>query len=83
MSKKMYKIFHYRKKCIGCNTCVELAFNRWRISKKDGKAVLIGAKHKKGVYVVDINFDEYEKNLKAAKDCPSRCIKIQNYLGFS
>ena len=44
----MIRIIHQREKCIGCNYCVELAFDRWRMSKKDGKCTLIGGKNKKG-----------------------------------
>jgi ferredoxin len=44
----MFKLIHYRNRCIGCNACVEIAYQRWRMSKKDGKAVLLGAIEKKG-----------------------------------
>lgn len=71
-----YKIIHYRHKCIGCNACVEAAEGRWKISRKDGKAVLIGAKEKKGVYSVEIHVSELEKNQIAARNCPVRIIKI-------
>ncbi|RUM57541.1 MAG: hypothetical protein DSY60_04295, partial [Persephonella sp.] len=51
---------HYEK-CIGCNYCVELAYNRWRMSKKDGKATLIGGINKKGFYTVRIGDEELEE----------------------
>lgn len=39
----MAKIIHYRKKCIGCGICFELQPDLWRMSKKDGRANLLGA----------------------------------------
>ncbi|MHB8402007.1 MAG: hypothetical protein ACYDCN_08335 [Bacteroidia bacterium] len=42
----MIRITQQRAKCIGCNACVEAAFYRWRISRKDGKCTLIGGKEK-------------------------------------
>jgi ferredoxin len=74
----MFKVFHHRNRCIGCNACVELAYQRWRISKKDGKAVLLGAKEKKGVYHLELEEEELESNLLAAKACPVNIIKIQD-----
>lgn len=75
--KKKIRIIHYRQKCIGCNACVEAAEQRWRMSKKDGKSVLIGAKEKKGIYTVIVNGQEYESNLEAAKNCPVNIIKVE------
>lgn len=72
----MIKIQHFRNKCIGCNACVEVAPYRWRISKKDGKSVLISGKEKKGIYSADFGNDELEDNLLAAKNCPVNIIKV-------
>ncbi|MGL4630822.1 MAG: ferredoxin [Leadbetterella sp.] len=74
-----FKIFHHRQRCIGCNACVEIAYNRWRMSKKDGKAVLLGAKEKKGIYQMDLDLEEYDENTRAAKACPVNIIKIQEF----
>ena len=71
----MPKIIHYREKCIGCNSCVELAPDRWEISKEDGKANLKGSIKKKDVYIAEITHDELEQNKKAQRDCPVRIIK--------
>ena len=73
----MVRIVQYRSKCIGCNACVEAAFFRWRISTKDGKVTLIGAREKKGLYMAIVGDDEYESNLIAANSCPVRIIKIE------
>lgn len=75
--KKQIRIIHYRQKCIGCNACVEAAAHRWRMSKKDGKSVLIDAKEKKGIYSVVVHIDEYESNLEAARNCPVNIIKVE------
>lgn len=66
-----------RERCIGCNYCVEFAEQRWRMSKKDGKSVLLGAKEKKGFYTVRVGDEEYEENVRAAKACPVNIIQVQ------
>lgn len=73
----MVIITHQRNKCIGCNYCVELAFSRWRMSKKDGKSVLLGATDKKGFHTAKVGDEEYEDNLKAAEACPVNIIKVK------
>ena len=75
----MVRIMQQRDKCIGCNACVEAAFHRWRISRKDGKSVLIGAKEKKGFYHVVVGDDEYDENVAAAQHCPVNIIKIEKF----
>lgn len=72
----MITITQQREKCIGCNYCVEAAPERWRMSKKDGKSVLLDAKEKKGFWSVRVNNDESEANEKAAKACPVKIIRI-------
>ena len=73
----MIQIVHYREKCIGCNVCVEVAPERWRMSKKDGKSNLLGAKEKKGIYVLNTHEEELEQNLLAEKHCPVNVIKVK------
>lgn len=77
--KNFVRIIQYRQKCIGCNACVEAAPQRWRMSKKDGKSVLLGATQKKGIYSVIVHPDEYEPNLEAAKNCPVHIIKVEKH----
>ncbi len=72
----MLRIIQQRIKCIGCNACVEAANYRWRISTKDGKCTLVGGIEKRGFYSVVVNDDEYDDNMKAAKNCPVNIIKI-------
>lgn len=73
----MVIITQQRKKCIGCNYCVELAYNRWRMSKKDGKATLIGGEDKKGFYTVRTDNAEFDDNKRAADACPVNIIKVK------
>lgn len=73
----MVIITHQREKCIGCNYCVELAYQRWRMSKKDGKATLLGGENKKGFHTVRVEDDEFESNEKAAIACPVNIIKVK------
>lgn len=75
--KKQIRIFQYRSKCIGCHACVEAAPQRWRMSKKDGKSVLLNAKEKKGIYSIIVHESEYEMNIEAAKNCPVNIIKVE------
>ena len=74
----MVIITQQRDKCIGCNYCVELAYNRWRMSKKDGKATLIGGVNRKGFYTVKVREDELEDNIKAADACPVKIIHVKH-----
>lgn len=73
----MVIITHQREKCIGCNYCVELAYQRWRMSKKDGKATLLGGENKKGFHTVRVDNAEYDENKRAAEACPVNIIKVK------
>jgi ferredoxin len=73
----MVIISHQREKCIGCNYCVELAFDRWRMSKKDGKVTLLEGVAKKGIYTARVNDDEFDDNVKAAQACPMNIIQVK------
>lgn len=72
----MPKIVHYREKCIGCNSCVEHAPYQWTISEKDGKSNLVGSVKKKDVHILPIEEHDRKQNDLAARDCPTRIIKI-------
>ncbi|MBK6782899.1 MAG: ferredoxin [Saprospiraceae bacterium] len=72
----MIQIIQQREKCIGCNACVEVAPYRWRMSKKDGKCTLVGAKDKKGNYVLNTFDEEWKDNVLAANICPVKIIKV-------
>jgi ferredoxin len=73
----MIQITQQRAKCIGCNYCVELAPERWRMNKKDGKSVLLGAINKKGFHTVEVHNMEYKVNKAASKYCPVRIIHVK------
>ena len=66
-----------REKCIGCNYCVELAFQRWRMSKKDGKCNLIGSQERRGFHTVRVGDEEFDDNVKAAEACPVKIIQVK------
>lgn len=72
----MRKVFHYRNKCIGCFACVEIAGEQWRMSKKDGKSVLLNAVEKRGTWSVEVHDDEADLNRIAEKTCPVKAIKV-------
>ena len=73
----MVIITHQRDKCIGCNYCVELAYDRWRMSKKDGKVTLIGGENKKGFYTVKVGDEDFDENQRAAEACPVNIIQVK------
>lgn len=72
----MIRITFIRRKCIGCNACVEAAPYRWAISKKDGKCNLIGAVEKKGYFNLSVSDDEWDDQLAASKNCPVGIIQL-------
>ena len=72
----MPTIVHFRKNCIGCNSCVEQAPEHWKISPVDGKSDLQEGEEKNGVIVKKIHPTEQEANERAARDCPVRIIKV-------
>jgi ferredoxin len=73
--KKAPKIIYYRKKCIGCGACCERQPGLWRMSRKDGKANLIGSMLKKNICLV-VSFDPLQRSISSAKACPVHAIKI-------
>lgn len=70
------KILFQREKCIGCNYCVEACPERWQMSKRDGKSVLLGGKKKGNMHQVTVGEMERDTNEKAAEACPVNIIKI-------
>ena len=72
----MIQIVYHRKKCIGCNYCIELAPERWAMNNKDGKSVLLGSRNKKGHFTAEVQDDEYKVNNLIAKVCPVKIIHI-------
>jgi ferredoxin len=69
-------IQYLRRKCIGCNYCVEAAPERWQMSKRDGKSVLLGGKKRGTMHQVRVGEHEREVNEQAAKACPVDVIRI-------
>lgn len=73
----MITITQQRDKCIGCNYCVEVAPGRWRMSKRDGRSVLIDGKNRRGFWAVKVSDEETVANEKAAALCPVKIIKLK------
>lgn len=71
-----FKIVHFRKDCIGCNSCVNIAPQSWVMDAEEGKAMLVGAKKKKDLYVAELFDCDLDANERAAKACPMRIIQI-------
>ena len=67
-----------RDKCIGCNYCAELAPDYFKMSKKDGKTVLLNSTDKKGFFTLkDPNNLAFEPCENAAKACPVNIISAK------
>ncbi|QFG52284.1 ferredoxin [Chryseobacterium sp.] len=67
-----------RDKCIGCNYCAEFAPEFFRMSRKDGKSVLLKSADKKGFYTLKTpSVDAVEPCEKAAKACPVNIISVK------
>ncbi|MRT15513.1 ferredoxin [Vitellibacter sp. q18] len=67
-----------RNKCIGCNYCVELAPAYFRMSKKDGKTVLLHSEEKRDFHTLKIADNEaFENADQAAKACPVKIISVK------
>lgn len=73
----MIQIVQHRHKCIGCNACVEVAPEYWRMSKADGKCYLLKAKQKGDFYIVNAPDFAYEENVQASKNCPVNIIAVK------
>jgi len=67
-----------RKKCIGCNYCVELAPKQFQMSKKDGKSVLLKSQDKKGFFTLKSSNNSLFENVKKASEaCPVKIIVVK------
>ena len=67
-----------RKKCIGCNYCVELAPKQFQMSKKDGKSVLLHSNDKKGFFTIKSpDMSILEDAVKAKEACPVNIISVK------
>ena len=67
-----------RKKCIGCNYCVEMAPSQFQMSKKDGKSVLLNTKDNKGFFTLKSNdYSILEACENASKACPVKIISVK------
>jgi len=67
-----------RKKCIGCNYCVELAPEQFQMSTKDGKSVLLHAEDKKGFHTLkSSNQQIFDACKEASKACPVNIIEVK------
>lgn len=67
-----------RDKCIGCNYCAEFAPDYFRMSKKDGKSVLLKSRDRKGFHTLkEPNMEAHAPCEKAAEACPVNIISVK------
>lgn len=76
LPKLVTKVIQIRSKCIGCAVCSEMQPDLWRMSKKDGKAVLLKAEVKRDFHVLSIDDSLLDDCRKVVKACPVNIIKI-------
>lgn len=74
----MISISLQQKKCIGCNYCAEIAPELFRMSKKDGKSVLLHATQKGDYQNLKTNDFFREDALKCKEVCPVKIIKVHD-----
>ncbi|MBK9191031.1 MAG: ferredoxin [Crocinitomicaceae bacterium] len=70
----MISITLQRDKCIGCNYCAEVCPQFFRMSKKDGKSVLLNSADKKGFHFIKVNHIFEDQIQQAVKVCPVKII---------
>ena len=72
----MSKIIFYRDNCIGCSICQEMQPELWRMSKKDGKALLLKSIQKKKISQLEVHNSFLHQTTEVVEACPARVIKI-------
>ena len=70
-------VIHRRKKCIGCHYCADVAPEFFTMDNTDGKAILKGAKQKKGIYTLKVINDTDNTLKEAQKVCPLKIIDVR------
>lgn len=71
-----FKIVHFRKNCIGCNSCVNIAPQSWLMDEEEGKVRVVGGKQKGDLFVAEAFDCDLEQNIQAAEACPMKIIQI-------
>jgi len=66
-----------RDKCIGCNYCEELCPSMFKMSKKDGKSVLLKSVDKKGFHTIRTIPEFHEAAINAKDACPVKIISVK------
>lgn len=66
-----------RDKCIGCNYCEELCPDLFRMSKKDGKSVLLKSVDRKGFHTARPSAEYYDGAENAKNACPVKIISVK------
>ena len=48
------------------------------MSRKDGKSNLVGGEEKRGgIFIADVENEEYDSNLQASENCAAKIITIE------
>ena len=71
------KILHKRPDCIGCNACVEVASDYWKMDE-DGKSTLKHSRVEGPHHVIEVYDEDDEAQLREAEEsCPVNIIHIK------
>ncbi len=66
-----------RDKCIGCNYCEELCPSLFKMSKKDGKSVLLKSTDRKGFHTLRTTPELHDAAQNAKEACPVKIISVK------
>lgn len=74
----MFVVTLRRQKCVGCHYCQEVAPDFFRLSRKDGKSVLLQSEHKRDVWVRREQVGSIPPGVEQAyKGCPVHIIEAR------
>ena len=73
----MIKITQFRKKCIGCAYCEEIAPSFWKMNQEDGKIDLIGGSGNSDTFSLDTFDEDLELIIRTVEICPTKVIRVQ------
>lgn len=74
--EKRFKVIYERDLCMGAAVCIMASEKYWELDD-EGKAILKGGKRiSSGVFELEIDEEDFEEMLEAAKGCPVNCIHI-------
>lgn len=72
-----YKIDHDRPNCIGCGACAAICPDFWEMGDDGLSNIKGGKKLPDETEELEIEEEDFEKNMEAAESCPVNVIHIR------